>query len=246
MQEFTVRPQPDDPRLTRTVAGIDQEGQADRDRGRHRAAADPVSERPRDRHDDDDRRPPGLPRGRLSAQPEHAAGRGPDHRDRLRRRARDRRRPHRPRDRFRGQAKQEDADLGLRPGHRVRRSDGEVRRGSARSRGGAADLVALRADPQDQHRAEPLSRRGRDPWLRVVRRGPAAALHGGCRPAQRDRQDRRLYAPEPGLAGRQDLLYDRPADLGDGDQDGADGHPDPDLALGVYRLGRRSGAAGRV
>jgi len=26
MQEFTVRPQPDDPRLTRTVAGIDQEG----------------------------------------------------------------------------------------------------------------------------------------------------------------------------------------------------------------------------
>src|SRR5882762_1158213 len=28
MQEFTVRPQPDDPRLTRTVTGIDHEGQA--------------------------------------------------------------------------------------------------------------------------------------------------------------------------------------------------------------------------
>src|SRR5271154_2009184 len=28
MQEFTVRPQPDDPRLTRTVTGIDQEGRA--------------------------------------------------------------------------------------------------------------------------------------------------------------------------------------------------------------------------
>jgi FdhD protein len=28
MHEFTVRPQPDDPRLTRTVAGIDQEGRA--------------------------------------------------------------------------------------------------------------------------------------------------------------------------------------------------------------------------
>ena len=26
MEEFTVRPEPDDPRLTRTVAGIDQEG----------------------------------------------------------------------------------------------------------------------------------------------------------------------------------------------------------------------------
>ena len=28
MQEFAVRPQPDDPRLTRTVAGIDHEGRA--------------------------------------------------------------------------------------------------------------------------------------------------------------------------------------------------------------------------
>src|SRR5262245_35699448 len=28
MQEFTVRPQPDDPRLTRSVAGIDHEGHA--------------------------------------------------------------------------------------------------------------------------------------------------------------------------------------------------------------------------
>src|SRR5437762_12631220 len=28
MQEFTIRPQPDDPRLTRTVAGIDHEGRA--------------------------------------------------------------------------------------------------------------------------------------------------------------------------------------------------------------------------
>src|SRR5437660_11343625 len=28
MQEFTVRPRPDDPRLTRTVAGIDHEGRS--------------------------------------------------------------------------------------------------------------------------------------------------------------------------------------------------------------------------
>ena len=28
MQEFTVRPQPDDPRLTRSVTGIDHEGRA--------------------------------------------------------------------------------------------------------------------------------------------------------------------------------------------------------------------------
>ena len=55
-------------------------GQADRDRGRHRAAADPVPERPRDRHDDDDRRSSRLSRRRLSAQSEHAARRRPDHR----------------------------------------------------------------------------------------------------------------------------------------------------------------------
>ena len=108
------------------------------------------------------------------------------------------------------------------------------------------DLVALCADPQDQHRAEPLSRGRRDPRLRPVRGGPAAALHGGCRPAQRGRQDRRLHAPQRHLAGRQDLLHDRAADLGDGDQDRADGHPDPDLALGLYRLGGRTGAPGRA
>ncbi len=46
--------------------------------------------------------------------------------------------------------------------------------------------------------------------------------------------------------GRQDLLHHRPADLGDGDQDRADGHPDPDLALRLYRLGRRPRAPGRA
>ena len=35
----------------------------------------------------------------------------------------------------------------------------------------------------------------------------------------------------------QDLLHHRPADQRDGDQDGADAHPDPDLALGLHRLG---------
>ena len=105
-------------------------------------------------------------------------------------------------------------------------------------------LYALR--PQDQHRAEPLPRRRRDPRLRAVRGGPAAHLHGGCRPPQRDRQDRRLHAPQRHLAGRQDLLHNRPSDLGDGDQDGADGHPILISSLRLYRLGGRPRAAGRV
>ena len=75
VKEFEVRPDPDDPRLSVAVAGIDHEGQAGRDRRRHRAAADAVPQRPRDRDDDDHRRSSRPAGGRLSAQPEHAAGR---------------------------------------------------------------------------------------------------------------------------------------------------------------------------
>ena len=42
------------------------------------------------------------------------------------------------------------------------------------------------------------------------------------------------------------LLHHRPADLRNGDQDGADGNSDPGVALRLHRLGRRSGAAGRA
>ena len=51
----------------------------------------------------------------------------------------------------------------------------------------------------DQHHAEPLSRRRRHSRLRIVRRRPAVDLHGGRRPAQRRRQDRRLHAPEAAI-----------------------------------------------
>ena len=68
--------------------------------------------------------------------------------------------------------------------------------------------------------------------------GPAAGLHGGRRPPQRRRQDRRLDVQAPRRRGRQDLLHHRPAHLRDGDQDRAHGHPDPDFALGLHRLGR--------
>ena len=40
-----------------------------------------------------------------------------------------------------------------------------------------------------------------------------------------------------GIARGQELLHHRPAHLGDGDQDGQDAHPDPDVALGVHGVG---------
>ena len=43
---------------------------------------------------------------------------------------------------------------------------------------------------------------------------------------------------------RQDFLHHRPAHLRDGDQDRAHGHSDPDFALRFYRVGRRAGAQG--
>ena len=73
--------------------------------------------------------------------------------------------------------------------------------------------------------------------------GPADPLYGGRRPPQCDRQDRRLYAPARHGSGGKDLLHHRPPHQRDGDEDGADAHPHPDLALGLHRLGRRAGAA---
>ena len=43
-------------------------------------------------------------------------------------------------------------------------------------------------------------------------------------------------------ARTKDLLHHRPPHLRDGDQDRADGHPDPGLALRLHGLGRRAGA----
>ena len=63
-----------------------------------------------------------------------------------------------------------------------------------------AHLMALCADPQDQHHALALSRGRRDPRLRAGAGGPPAGLHGGRRPPQRGRQDRRLDVPEPRAA----------------------------------------------
>src|SRR5215472_9150852 len=90
-----------------------------------------------------------------------------------------------------------------------------------------------------------LPRSWRDPWLCARGEGPAAGLYGRCRQAQCRRQDCRLDVQAPRAGGRQDFLHHRPADLGNGDQDCAHGHSDPDLAVGLHRLGRRTGPQGQ-
>ena len=71
----------------------------------------------------------------------------------------------------------------------------------------AAHLVALCAHPQDQHHALALSRSRRDPRLRARARGQAAGLHGGRRPPQRRRQDRRLDVQARRRAPHDKIFY---------------------------------------
>ena len=92
---------------------------------------------------------------------------------------------------FEAEAEEAHADLGLRAGHRVRRSAGGGRKRRA-AEGGAAHLLALPDDACDQHHALALSGGRRDPWLRAVQGRHAGLLHRGRRPPQRRRQDRGL------------------------------------------------------
>ena len=73
---------------------------------------------------------------------------------------------HQAQDQLREEAEEEGADLRLRAGHRVRRPDGGAGGRQAAGRG-AAHLLALCADQQDQHHAVALSRGRRDPRLRA-------------------------------------------------------------------------------
>ena len=71
--EFLIAPDPEDPRLTRAVEGIDQTGARVETRVTMERPLTLYLKRSGDRHDDDDRRPSGIPGARLPAEPEHAA-----------------------------------------------------------------------------------------------------------------------------------------------------------------------------
>ena len=146
------------------------------------------------------------------------------------------------RDQFRGQAEEAHADQRLRAGHRLRRPHGGARRASRCRRRRCKTSWLYRLTHAINTTPSLYLEAGAIHGCVLCARGPAARLHGGCRPPQRGRQDRRLDVPPRRERRRQDLLHDRPADLGDGDQDRAHGHPDPGLALRLHRLGRRAGA----
>ena len=131
MKEFQVRPDPDDPRLSVSVEGIDHEGKA--------VETAVVTERPLTLFlnareivtmmtigDRPDLLAVGylLNQNMLKADDEITAI---DYEEDIC----DRGGAHAPPDRLRGQAEEEDPDLGLRAGHRVRRPDGGVRHASS-------------------------------------------------------------------------------------------------------------------
>ena len=180
--EFLVAPDPDDPALTRAVDGIDHTGAAVSTRvpverpltlflnGQEIVTMMTIGDRPDClavgyllnqgmlRRDDT------IERIDVDAELDVVVVRTPD--------------AHR----FRGQAAQAHPDQRLRPGHRLRRPAGAVRDSAARPGRRTAHELAVCAGAQDQHQAEPVPDRRRHPWLRAVRTGPAAGVHGGCRP----------------------------------------------------------------
>ena len=141
------------------------------------------------------------------------------------------------------EAEEEDADLRLRPGHRLRRPDGGFR-GEAPSGGGAADVLAVPAAAPDQHLADASTWR---PARSMAAR--SASRTGRWSTWRMSAATTRWTRSRAGCSAhatprRQDLLHHRPPDLGDGHQDRADGHPDPGLAVRLHRLGGGAGARG--
>ena len=194
MEEFTVRPQPDDPRLTRPVAGIDHEGRS--------IETAVVMERPLTL----------FLNGReivtmmtIGDHPDYLAVGYLLNQNMLR-----------PEDRIIGIDYDDELETVVVRTDRETDFEDKLKKKTLTS--GCAqgtvfgDLMEkfeeVRLDPAAVLRTSwlyALTRKintapslylaaGRDPWLRAVRGGPAAPLHGGCRPAQRDRQDRRLHA----------------------------------------------------
>ena len=201
MEEFTVRPQPDDPRLTRTVTGINHEGQ--------RVETAVVMERPLTL----------FLNGReivtimtIGDHPDYLAVGYLLNQNMLR-----------ADDRITGIDYDEELETVVVRTDRETNFEDKLKKKTLTSGCAQGTVFGDLMEKFDEVRLDPnamlrtswlyaLTRKintvpkslsgGRgDPWLCAVRGGPAAGLYGGCRPAQRDRQDRRLHAPASHLPG---------------------------------------------
>ena len=246
MQEFAVRPDPDDPRLTRRVAGIDQDGKP--------IETSVVTERPLTL----------FLNGReivtmmtIGDHPEYLAVGYLLNQNMLR-----------PEDRIIGIDYDDEIDTVVVRTERETDFEDKLKKKTLTSGCAQGTVFGDLMERFDEIRLDPGAVL-RTSWLyaltRKINTAPslylaAGAIHG-CVLCEEDRP--LLYMEDVGrhnavdkIAGymhleqrlrrRQDLLHDRAADLGDGHQDRADGDPDPDLALRLHRLGGRAGAPGRA
>ena len=198
--DYIIRPNPLDPRLTERVTGIDQTGAAIETSVTVERALTIFLNWPGDRHRHDHRRLPGISGGRLSAQPEHAACRtttvtGVDYDEELAVVVVRTKRKTNYEKKLKKKVQTSGCAQGTVFGDLM-----EALEDVTLPKAELAHLVALCAHPQDQHHAVALSRGGRHPWLRAGGRGSAAGLYGGRRPPQRGRQDRRLDVQGEGAA----------------------------------------------
>ena len=246
MQEFTVKPDPDDPRLTRRVGGIDQEGRP--------IETAVVTERPLTL----------FLNGReivtmmtIGDHPEYLGVGYLLNQNMLA-----------PEDRIVAVDYDDDIETVVVRTDRETDFEDKLKKKTLTSGCAQGTVFGDLMEKFDEVRLDPDAIL-RTSWLyaltRKINTAPnlylaAGAIHG-CVLCEEDRP--LLYMEDVGrhnavdkIAGymrlnhisprQKNLLHDGPADLGDGDQDGADGHPDPGVALRLYRMGGRAGAAGRV
>ena len=142
--------------------------------------------------------------------------------------------------RSRCQDRQANQDDRLRPGHRVRRPDGGNReRPPARRRATLSQATLYNLLDRVRVHETIYKQAGAVHGCALASNEDDTVAHPhvrrGCRPPQRGRCDRRPDVARPPRRRRQDLLYDRPPDVRDGDQGRADGHPVSGVALRASR-----------
>jgi formate dehydrogenase accessory protein FdhD len=237
MDEFLLRPDPDDPRLTQAVSGIDQDGR--------RVETAVVHERPLTLF--------------LNGQEIVTMMTIGDHPDYLAVGYLLNQNMLRPDDEITGIEHDEELEVVVVRTRRATDYEAKLKK-KVRTSGCAQGTVFGDLMERFEQVRLPADAVLRTSWLyalaKKINTSPslylkAGAIHG-CVLCEEDRP--LLYMEDVGrhnavdkIAGyaRKNLLHDRAAHQRDGAQDGADADPDPDLALGLHRLGGRARAPGQ-